>query len=145
MFFATPFRFGVMICRSCPTSDCHPVPSFLSLPLGADEWFVWRRDLFLANVFIFFTVVCTLRASRLEEKEGRLLKLVGGMLMLALAVVMVINPQLMNNIGSSLLVFGAAFLATGLVLLLHRRILPSFGILIGTEMKPRKKTHRPKR
>jgi hypothetical protein len=60
----------------------------------------------------------------MEEKYGRILKLLGGMLMLALAVVMLIDPTLMNNIGSSLLVFGAAFGATGLILLVHRIIIP---------------------
>ena len=70
---------------------------------------------------IFFTAVFTLKASRLEEKQGRILKLIGGTLMLTLAAVMVINPSLMNNLGSSLLIFGIAFAAAGVVLLLHRK------------------------
>lgn len=87
---------------------------------------------------IFLGVVFTMRASRLEEKEGRLLKLFGGMLMLALALVMIFSPRTMNNLGSSLLVFGAAFLGGGLVLLVHRKILPAFGIRIGSELAPAK-------
>ena len=78
----------------------------------------------LDELAIFFTAVFTLRKSKMEEKYGRILKLLGGMLMLALAVVMLIDPTLMNNIGSSLLVFGAAFGATGLILLVHRIIIP---------------------
>ncbi|HPH97625.1 MAG TPA: hypothetical protein PKW33_08245 [Anaerolineaceae bacterium] len=91
---------------------------------------------------IFFGVVFTMRASRLEEKEGRLLKLFGGMLMLALALVMIFSPKTMNNLGSSLLVFGAAFLGAGLVLLVHRKILPAFGIRIGSELKPSRRKHK---
>ena len=94
------------------------------------------------ELVIFFTAVFTLKASRLEEKQGRILKLIGGTLMLTLAGVMVINPALMNNLSSSLLIFGIAFAAAGLVLLLHRRILPAFGIWIGSEKQPRRRHSR---
>jgi thiol-disulfide isomerase/thioredoxin len=86
---------------------------------------------------IFLTAVFTLKASRMEEKHGRILKLIGGMLMLTLAGVMVVNPRLMNDLGSSLIIFGVAFAAAGLVLLLHRKILPAFGIWIGSEKNAR--------
>ena len=88
----------------------------------------------LDELGIFFFAVFTMRASKLEEKHGRVLKLIGGMLMLALAGVMLINPSLMNNLTSSLVVFGGAFGATLLILLVHRIILPKFGLYIGTEM-----------
>lgn len=94
----------------------------------------------LDELVIFASAVYTLRASRLEEKHGRILKLIGGVLMLTLAAVMVINPALMNNLSSSLLIFGIAFAVAGLVLLLHRRILPSFGIWIGSEKHPRRRS-----
>jgi thiol-disulfide isomerase/thioredoxin len=91
--------------------------------------FIYQLD----EMVIFAVAVTTMRASKLEEKHGRILKLIGGMLMLALAGVMLINPSLMNNLSSSLIVFGIAFGATLIVLLLHRTILPKFGIHIGTE------------
>jgi thiol-disulfide isomerase/thioredoxin len=95
---------------------------------------------------IFFFAVFTLKAGKLEEKHGRILKLVGGMLMLTLAVVMLVNPAWMNQIGTSLLVFLIAFGLTGLALALHRQILPRFGVYIGSErVTParKKKLHRP--
>jgi thiol-disulfide isomerase/thioredoxin len=88
----------------------------------------------LDEMAIFFTAVFTLRASKLEEKHGRILKLIGGMLMLTLSGAMLVNPALMNNLVSSLIIFGAAFLATLLVLLIHRTVLPKFGIRIGNEL-----------
>ena len=91
--------------------------------------FIYQLD----ELVIFFSAVASLKASRLEEKHGRLLKLAGGMLMLALSVVMLANPALMNRLNSSLLIFGMAALATLLVLFVHRVILPRFGIRIGTE------------
>jgi hypothetical protein len=78
--------------------------------------------------------VYTLKSSKLEEKHGRILKLIGGMLMLALAAVMLVKPALMNNLGSSLMIFGSAFLATLFVLIVHRVLLPKFGVRIGTEL-----------
>lgn len=85
---------------------------------------------------IFVTAVWTLKASRLQEKQGRILKLASGMLMLALAGVMLVNPSLMNGLGASLLVFGAAALATLLLLGVHRWLLPKWGIYIGSELNP---------
>jgi hypothetical protein len=98
----------------------------------------------LDEMVIFGTVVYTLRASRVEEKHGRILKLIGGTLMLTLAAVMLINPALMNDFVSSLLIFGAAFLLAVLILFLHRTVLPAMGIWIGSETRPTKgrKTHR---
>jgi hypothetical protein len=97
----------------------------------------------LDELAIFLTAVFTLKSSRMEEKHGRLLKLIGGMLMLSLAAVMLINPNLMNSVSGALMIFGAAFGATILILLLHRWLLPRMGIHIGSEFsKTRKKKHR---
>ena len=65
--------------------------------------------------------------------------------MLTLAAVMLIKPALMNQLSSALLIFTAAFGVTALVLLLHRRILPHFGIWIGSEARQTRKRehHRP--
>lgn len=74
----------------------------------------------LDEMIIFGISVVTLKASRLEEKHGRVLKLVSGVLMITLAVVMLINPAWMNDLFSSLLVFGFAFGLTILILAVHR-------------------------
>jgi thiol-disulfide isomerase/thioredoxin len=87
----------------------------------------------LDEIAIFMAAVISLRASRLEEKHGRVLKLFGGTLMLTLALVMLFNPGLMSRITTSLLVFAMALVLALLVLLVHRLILPRFGIVIGTE------------
>jgi glutaredoxin len=89
----------------------------------------------LDELVIFFSAVITLKATRLEEKNGRVLKLMGGMLMASLSAVMIFNPALMNSLVNSILIFAAAFLATLLILLIHRVILPHLGIRLGTEFK----------
>ncbi len=91
----------------------------------------------LDELALFTAAVFTLKASRVEERQGRILKLIGGILMLTLAGVMIVDPTLMNRLSTSLAIFGLAFAVTGLVLLLHRKILPSFGIRMGDEA-PRK-------
>jgi len=90
----------------------------------------------LDELAIFLVSVFTLRKSKLEEKHGRILKLLGGMLMLTLAIVMLIDPTIMNNVVNTLWIFGAALGSAALVLLVHRVILPRFNIRFGTETKP---------
>lgn len=82
--------------------------------------------------FIFAAAVVSLHSSRIEERHGRLLKLIGGVLMLTLAGVMLVKPSLMNDLTGSLIIFGLATLAILLVLLLHRIVLPQMGIRIGS-------------
>ena len=69
----------------------------------------------LDEMVLFGTAVVTLRAGRLEEKHGRLLKLVSGSLMLALSLVILFKPALMNDIGASMAVFAIALALAGLV------------------------------
>jgi len=87
---------------------------------------------------IFLIAVVTLQATRLEEKHGRILKLVGGVLMLALAAVMLIKPALMNNLLSSLIIFAAAFAGAMVILVTHRVILPRLGVRVGSEFAKRR-------
>jgi cytochrome c biogenesis protein CcdA/glutaredoxin len=87
----------------------------------------------LDELGIFLLAVFTLRSSKLEEKHGRVLKLIGGVLMLTLALVMLINPDVMNDLTGTLIIFGIALAATALILLVHRVILPKFNINIGSE------------
>jgi hypothetical protein len=101
----------------------------------------------LDELGIFLVAVFTLKSSRIEEKHGRILKLVGGILMLTLAIVMLVNPALMSDIGQSLIIFGIAFAITILVLILHRVVLPKLGIYFGSEFassddKSKVKKHR---
>jgi len=96
----------------------------------------------LDELGIFMVAVITLKSSKIEEKHGRILKLIGGTLMLSLAVAMLIDPFIMNNLSKSMIVFGISLLLTVVVLVIHRRILPAMGIYIGTELKPRARTHK---
>jgi hypothetical protein len=91
--------------------------------------FVYMLVYQIDELGIFLVSVFTLRKTKLEEKHGRILKLLGGMLMLCLAVVMLIDPQLMNNVINALVIFGIAFGLTAVILLIHRVILPKLNII----------------
>jgi uncharacterized membrane protein HdeD (DUF308 family) len=87
----------------------------------------------LDELLIFFGAVATMKAARLEERHGRVLKLASGMLMLALALVMLVNPSLMNSLTSALLIFALAGFATLAVLAVDRWLLPRLGIHAGSQ------------
>ncbi|HKJ86811.1 MAG TPA: glutaredoxin domain-containing protein [Spirochaetia bacterium] len=60
----------------------------------------------------------------ITERAGRVLKLLGGSIMVALAIVLLFRPELMDSIGSMLVVFAAAA-ALSLLLALIERFLPA--------------------
>jgi cytochrome c biogenesis protein CcdA len=76
----------------------------------------------LDEIVLFAAVVVTLRIARFQERHGQLLKLVGGMVMLALGIVMLVSPALMNTLGGTVAVFLAAAAATAVVHLVTQRV-----------------------
>lgn len=68
------------------------------------------------ELLIFAVAVWTMRALRMEERHGRLLKLASGMLMGVLAVTLLVAPDALDALGSALAVFGIAVLGTLAVL-----------------------------
>jgi hypothetical protein len=79
----------------------------------------------LDELLIFGAVVVTMRAARIEEREGRVLKLVGGAVMLALALVMLVRPTLLESLAGTFVVFGVAIGAALAVMMLHRIVHPA--------------------
>ena len=99
--------------------------------------------IYLIDELVIFSIAAvTMRASKMEEKHGRLLKLVSGVVMFILGLVMIVNPAIMNNINSSLIVFLFALLVTWFVYIFHQKVLPKFDVFIGTGLKKSKKKKR---
>ena len=69
----------------------------------------------LLAITLVFTF--TLGARKLSEAEGRLLKLVSGLMMLALGVLLVLRPDALNHLGVAL---GLPVVAVALSTLIHR-------------------------
>ena len=76
----------------------------------------------LDEMIVFGIAVFTMRAAKMQEKHGELLKLFAGVTMLALATIMVIDPQFMESPVKAALLFGVAFLLAWLIHVLTSRV-----------------------
>jgi predicted membrane metal-binding protein len=61
----------------------------------------------LAIVMLF---AWTMGGRKLQEREGRRLKLVSGSMMLTLGLVLLINPGLLQNIGAAIVILATAII-----------------------------------
>jgi cytochrome c biogenesis protein CcdA/glutaredoxin len=86
----------------------------------------------LDELLLFGTVLVTMRASRMQERHGRVLKLVAGSVMLALALAMLVAPAALNTIAGTLVVFGTALAVAGAIAIAHRQLLPRLGVRLGS-------------
>ena len=75
----------------------------------------------LIELVFFGVAVVTLRLQRFSEGNVRLLKLLGGSIMIALGLAMLVRPTLMSDVAATLLLFAAALVAAGIVAALHQR------------------------
>ncbi|MGC2061421.1 MAG: hypothetical protein WA610_00470, partial [Thermodesulfovibrionales bacterium] len=55
------------------------------------------------------------------EAQGQVLKLISGMMMLCLGLLLLIKPELLNNIAATTGLLGAALLLSGIIIYLSRR------------------------
>jgi len=76
----------------------------------------------LDEMVLFSTVLITMRASKMEEKHGRLLKLISGCVMLLLAGTMLIKPDLLNNLTAAIFLFAFAFIVSMVTHLITRKV-----------------------
>ncbi len=79
----------------------------------------------LDELVIFAAAVYTMRVTKLQERHGRLLKLVGGMVMIAIALAIVFFPDAMQSIGGVLTVFALAVIASFGLAAAERAVRPS--------------------
>jgi len=89
--------------------------------------FAWLLAVYLLiylldELVVFGIAVVKLRIDRFEERHARVLKLAGGVIMVFLAVILVIEPEIMSNAGQAIGVFALAFVLTALIVLVDRRI-----------------------
>jgi hypothetical protein len=69
----------------------------------------------LDEMIVFGIAIATMKATKMQEEHGELLKLIGGVTMLALAAVMVFAPRLMENPLGALALFAGAFVLAWLI------------------------------
>jgi hypothetical protein len=78
----------------------------------------------LAIVLVF---AISLGGRKLQEREGRNMKLLSGMMMLALGAILLINPNLLHQVGVTLLIIGFAILIGLLLIFIQGRETKSEG------------------
>jgi glutaredoxin len=87
---------------------------------GAAVLFLLYLLVFLIDeLLIFGAVVVTMRATKMQEHHGQLLQLIGGTLMVTLAVAMLAAPHLLESVTGTAIVFGLAAGACGMVILIE--------------------------
>lgn len=88
---------------------------------GAAVLFLLYLAVFLVDELILFgAAVVTLRATKLQEHHGRALQLLSGTVMVALAITMLVRPELLESLTGALAVFAGAGLIVGVVLAAER-------------------------
>jgi len=71
-------------------------------------------------ILILLILTCTLGQKKLSQRQGRILKLVSGMMMLFLGAILVIKPALLGNVAIALTLFVAAILSSGIIIFIYR-------------------------
>lgn len=94
------------------------------LSAGAGFWALLALYVLIylgVELVIFAVAVTGMSLGRMGERHGRALKLIGGVVMVALAGALALRPALMEDLGGSLLLFGGALALAFAVLVLHGR------------------------
>ncbi|HSJ20706.1 MAG TPA: hypothetical protein VK964_09045 [Nocardioidaceae bacterium] len=87
----------------------------VSTPEAVALFGVYMVPFLVDELLIFGLAVVTLRATKMQERHGQVLKLVAGTTMLALAATVLLRPETMAEPLAALAVFGSAFAVAGLV------------------------------
>jgi len=75
----------------------------------------------LPLIIIVLTFTLTLGSRKLSEWHGRVLKLVSGMMMLVLGMVLLVDPNLLNNLLTSALIIAAALALSCVIIAVTRK------------------------
>jgi cytochrome c biogenesis protein CcdA/glutaredoxin len=93
---------------------------------GAAALFALYMLVFLLDELAVLTLaVVAMRVTKVTERHGRVLKLVGGVVMITLAGALVITPEAMESVGGAITVVVVAAMVTALVLIGDRVLRPA--------------------
>ena len=73
------------------------------------------------ELMIFILAVTGMSIGRMGERHGRALKLIGGIVMVALAGALAVRPAIMEDLAASGALFAGALALAALILLVRRR------------------------
>ncbi|HSF86950.1 MAG TPA: hypothetical protein VLG28_15005 [Acidimicrobiia bacterium] len=107
----TPCTAGFPLMWSNLLSDAE-VGTAAALALFALYMTVFLID----ELLVLGAAVLAMRVTKLQERHGRVLRLVGGMVMVVLAGVMILRPELMESMAGAVVVFAGAAALAGVAL-----------------------------
>lgn len=96
--------------------------SGVSTATAALLFVVYMLPFLVDELIVFGVAVVTLRATKVQERHGQVLKLVAGMMLVALAVTVLVRPETMSEPLPALVVFTGALAAAGTVHLVTGRL-----------------------
>lgn len=99
----TPCTAGLPLLWTTMLAD-HATSTTTAVALFA----VYMTVFLIDELILFGAAVITMRARRLQPDEGRLLKLISGSLLVTLGLTMIVAPQAMTGLASTMLVFAIA-------------------------------------
>jgi uncharacterized membrane protein HdeD (DUF308 family) len=105
--------FPMVYTRLLTLSELTPAGRYLYLAL-------YNLIYVIPLALIVLAFVRSMGARRLTEREGRLLKLLSGIMMLGLGALLLFAPQLLNNLGAAFVLMGLALAVTWLAARLTR-------------------------
>ncbi len=82
---------------------------------------VYMAVFLIDELAVLGAAVVAMRVTKLQERRGRVLRLVGGMVMVSLAGVIVVRPALMESVTGAVVVFAVAALLAAVVYVVDRR------------------------
>jgi hypothetical protein len=98
----------------------------VGIPAAVLLFVLYMLPFLIDELLVFGVAVATMRASKLQEKHGRLLKLVAGVFMVALAGTMLVRPSIMESpLGATIVFLVATAVALGTHLVTTRTTWPS--------------------
>jgi hypothetical protein len=97
------------------------------LPAGAHYLYLALYNLIYVIPLLVIVLVVTFAAGRrqLSEREGRLLKLLSGLMMLGLGLVLLLAPERLNSLWTAFALLGVAVALTALAAAAERRATPA--------------------
>jgi cytochrome c biogenesis protein CcdA/glutaredoxin len=93
---------------------------------GAVVLFAVYMIVFLIDeLLVFGSAVVAMRVTKVTERHGRVLKLVGGSVMIVLAAVLLFAPELMESVTGALAVFVGALAMAGVIVAIEGALRPA--------------------
>lgn len=112
----TPCTAGLPLLWTTLLAD-QGVPRHEAIALFALYMLVFLLD----ELLLFAAAVVTMRATRVQERHGRALKILAGSVLLTLAMTMIVMPEALTTVAGTLVVFGTSGLLAVLLWWLSRR------------------------